>query len=144
MKECIRCIYRKDNAGCTLDSCRVYKIKNAILENYHNVNFNVNLLADELNMPREKLYDLSCNYFDDPPARVISKLRIKYSLTLFLKQNLPLGSIAKRSGISSIKTFRNHFIKYFEISPRILRESLKDVQHKESMLNTLKYVLERR
>ena len=139
---CSANIFTKSKKDCRSDKCDICLVKYTIYDNYSDPGFNVDALADMLDVSYETLYHICCKHFYSSPLDLITKVRLMHSLRLFLKSKLPIASISYLSGFARVRTFRNNFKEYFDINPTKIKESLSENGDKEAVIRILMEKLE--
>ncbi len=99
----------------------VDKVNAIIADNYTNTEFNVNMIADMLNVNANYLSAIYKRKTDMNILDNIRALRVKEAKRLIVETKIPLENIAKQAGFGSITTFNRVFKKFTGISPGIYR-----------------------
>ena len=103
----------------------VDKVNAIIADNYTNTEFNVNMIADMLNVNANYLSAIYKRKTDMNILDNIRALRVKEAKRLIVETSIPLENIAKQAGFGSITTFNRVFKKFTGISPGIYRNMNK-------------------
>ncbi|MBQ4516408.1 MAG: AraC family transcriptional regulator [Clostridia bacterium] len=103
----------------------VDKVNAIIADNYTNTEFNVNMIADMLNINANYLSAIYKRKTDMNILDNIRALRVKEAKRLIVETKIPLENIAKQAGFGSITTFNRVFKKFTGISPGIYRNMNK-------------------
>jgi signal transduction histidine kinase/ligand-binding sensor domain-containing protein/DNA-binding response OmpR family regulator len=88
-----------------------------ITRNISNTNFDVEMLAEQMNLSKPTLYRKIKAISDLTPNDLIRICRLKKAAELIQQGNLSLYEISERIGFSSQSYFSRSFSKQFEISP---------------------------
>lgn len=102
------------------------KINNIVSENYNSHEFNVQHLAENMNMSRTSFYRKFMNITDTSPKDYITNFRINKSIELIQSGCESFGEISYLCGFSSQSIFSLAFKKVKEVTP---------LQFKRSMIN---------
>lgn len=105
------------NCSSDLDWKFISSVKKNIEENLDNPNFNVDVLANLLNMSRTSFYNKIKALTDQGPGEFIRLVRLKRSAQLLKEHQHSITEIAELAGFSDAKYFREVFKKHFGCSP---------------------------
>lgn len=100
----------------------IEKIDSIISENYTNTEFNVNLIADMLDVSPNSLSVVYKRKTDKNILEVIQSLRVNEAKRLLSESDEILEVVAEKSGFGSNTTFRRVFKKVTGVSPGSYRE----------------------
>lgn len=89
----------------------------AIETNIPNENFNVKMLADQLNMSQPTLYRKVKQRSDLSVIDMIRSIRISKAASLILENRYSIQEITEMVGYSDSRTLRKHFTEHFGVSP---------------------------
>lgn len=103
----------------------IEKIDSIISENYTNTEFNVNLIADMLDVSPNSLSVVYKRKTDKNILEVIRSLRVKEAKRILSETDEVMEVVAEKSGFGSNTTFRRVFKKATGVSPGIYREMKK-------------------
>ena len=95
----------------------IEKAKDEVEASYYREEFNVNLLAQTLNINRASLYRNFMSEFGISPARYITNLRIERACEMLASTRLPIKSVAYSVGFSDSLHFSKVFKKQLGLSP---------------------------
>ena len=93
------------------------KLNTIINDNMRNPDFDVNMLAEMMNISRPTLYRKVRSISDLTPNDLIKMARLKKSAELLLAGEMKIYEIAEAVGFSSQSYFWSAFIKEFGVSP---------------------------
>lgn len=100
-------------------------ILNLINENILNTEDKIlNILLKNLDVSQTKLYYLFEKYFNETPAKIINRERIKKSLRYLLISSSQIENIVDKVGFTSKTTYVNNFKNIYHISPSNLRKNI--------------------
>lgn len=107
------------------ETTMIDKINEIIAENYTNTEFNVNMIADILNVNANSLSVIYKRKTDGNILEYIQSLRVKEAKRLLEESDISLDDVSQQAGFGSNTTFRRVFKKCTGISPGIYREMNK-------------------
>lgn len=90
---------------------------NLIEKNLTNPEFNVRILARELNMSQPTLYRKIKKESDLSISEVIRSVRMSKSASLLMDKRYSIQEVAEMVGFNDIATFRKHFMEQFGVQP---------------------------
>lgn len=61
----------------------------------------------------------------EAPAAVVRRIRVELAARMLASTDLPLPTVARRCGFSSVETLRQAFVSRYEISPRTFRRTVR-------------------
>lgn len=93
------------------------KLNSIIEKNIANVDFNIEMLANQLNISRSGLFAKIKATSDVTPNELLLIIRLKKAAALLLENNLRINEIADMVGFNSPSYFTKCFIKQFGIRP---------------------------
>jgi signal transduction histidine kinase/DNA-binding response OmpR family regulator/cellobiose-specific phosphotransferase system component IIB len=102
----------------TADEEFVQKCLEHIYENIEKEEFNLDALAEKMNMSRSSLYRKLKDLGNLKPIDFIKKAKLNYAAKLLLSRNLPVNVIAWRSGFSDTKYFSKCFFSEYGCYPK--------------------------
>lgn len=85
--------------------------------NIPNENFNVKMLAEQLNMSQPTLYRKVKQRSDLSVIDMIRSIRISKAASLILEKQYSIQEITEMVGYSDTRTLRKHFTEHFGVSP---------------------------
>ena len=85
--------------------------------NLSNADFNVKMLAEQLNMSQPTLYRKVKQRSDLSVIDMIRSIRISKAATLILENRYSIQEISEMVGYSDTRTLRKHFMEQFGVSP---------------------------
>lgn len=85
--------------------------------NISNENFNVKMLAEQMNMSQPTLYRKVKQRSDLSIIDMIRSIRISKAATLILENRYSIQEITELVGYSDTRTLRKHFTEHFGVSP---------------------------
>ena len=85
--------------------------------NLSNENFNVKMLAEQLNMSQPTLYRKVKQRSDLSVIDMIRSIRISKAASLILEKRYSIQEITEMVGYSDTRTLRKHFTEHFGVSP---------------------------
>ena len=85
--------------------------------NISNENFNVKMLAEQMNMSQPTLYRKVKQRSDLSIIDMIRSIRISKAATLILENRYSIQEISEMVGYSDTRTLRKHFMEQFGVSP---------------------------
>lgn len=85
--------------------------------NIPNENFNVKMLAEQLNMSQPTLYRKVKQRSDLSVIDMIRSIRISKAASLILENRYSIQEITEMVGYSDTRTLRKHFMEHFGVSP---------------------------
>ena len=85
--------------------------------NIPNENFNVKMLAEQLNMSQPTLYRKVKQRSDLSVIDMIRSIRISKAASLILENRYSIQEITEMVGYSETRTLRKHFMEHFGVSP---------------------------
>ena len=85
--------------------------------NIPNENFNVKMLAEQLNMSQPTLYRKVKQRSDLSVIDMIRSIRISKAASLILENRYSIQEITEMVGYSDTRTLRKHFTEHFGVSP---------------------------
>ena len=85
--------------------------------NISNENFNVKMLAEQMNMSQPTLYRKVKQRSDLSIIDLIRSIRISKAATLILENRYSIQEITELVGYSDTRTLRKHFTEHFGVSP---------------------------
>ncbi len=103
----------------------VDKVNAIIADNYTDSQFNVNMIADMLNVNANYLSAIYKRKTDMNMLDNIRTLRVKEAKRLIVDTKMPLENVAKKSGFGSVTTFNRVFKKFTGVSPGVYRSMNK-------------------
>ncbi len=105
------------------------QIERIIQENLPNINFGVEMLADQLRISPSFLRERTHEYFGFSPHFLIEKRRIERAVQLW-PQYPYLHQLARAVGFQSVRTFRRAFRIHMGMTPSEYqkRQSCRDYQ----------------
>ena len=113
-------------------------IKNIIRENYNNKDFNIEMLAQWINLSTSYCRDIICRDFGMPPQHLIETFRLEKAIDLIQNGN-KIYKIAVKVGYGSYHSFRFAFKKRVGISPHKFKESLDNqLNDSDELINDTK------
>ena len=102
------------------------KINQVVHENYASSEFNVNLLAENMNMSRTSFYRKFMSITDISPKDYITNFRINKAIELIQTGTDSFGEISFTCGFSSQSIFSTAFKRAKGLSPLQFKKSLKE------------------
>ena len=102
------------------------RINQIVDENYTSSEFNVNLLAENMNMSRTSFYRKFMSITDISPKDYITHFRINKAIALMQAGTDSFGEISFTCGFSSQSVFSTAFKRVKGLSPLQFKKSLKE------------------
>ncbi|MEY8685396.1 two-component regulator propeller domain-containing protein [Bacteroides sp. AN502(2024)] len=93
------------------------QLVHVIEANIPNENFNVKMLAEQLNMSQPTLYRKVKQRSDLSVIDMIRSIRISKAASLILENRYSIQEITEMVGYSDTRTLRKHFTEHFGVSP---------------------------
>lgn len=91
--------------------------------NLSNENFNVKMLAEQLNMSQPTLYRKVKQRSDLSVIDIIRSIRISKAASLILEKRYSIQEITEMVGYADTRTLRKHFTEHFGVAPsKYIRE----------------------
>ena len=106
----------------TADAEFLTKVKAAIESHIGDENFSVQTLSEMMAMERTGLYRRMSSLTGKSPSDYIKDIRMDMAARLLKESDLPISSIAERTGFSTTKYFSRVFKQIFSISPQEYRD----------------------
>ena len=107
---------RKSEEGEKEDAF-LQRLISIIEANLSNVDFNVKMLAEQLNMSQPTLYRKVKQRSELSVIDMIRSIRISKAATLILENHYSIQEISEMVGYSDTRTLRKHFMEQFGVSP---------------------------
>ena len=95
----------------------IQQIIHVIEVNLANENFNVKMLADQLNMSQPTLYRKIKQRSELAAIDMIRSVRMSKAASLIMENRYSIQEIAEMVGYSDTRTLRKHFTEQFGVSP---------------------------
>ena len=99
-------------------------IEYIILQHFFDQNFNVERLAEYLNISISYLREIVCFQYGICPQKLIEKFRLEKSIHYINNQN-KLYIVARNVGYANMRSFRRAFIKTFGLCPSKFRNNIQ-------------------
>lgn len=99
------------------------KVKAAVESNISDENFSVQTLSEMMAMERTGLYRRLSLLTGKSPSEFIRDIRMDVATRLLRNSDLPIQTIAQRTGFSTTKYFSRVFKQHFNISPKEFRDN---------------------
>lgn len=106
-----------NNCSTDIDWKFIGELKVYVEENLENPNFNIDLLAADMNMSRTSLYNKIKALTDLSPSDYVRNIRLTKAAELLQEGVLNVTEVAEKTGFSDAKYFREVFKKQFKVSP---------------------------
>lgn len=106
-----------NNCSTNIDWKFIGELKAYVEENLQNHEFNIDLLAADMNMSRTSLYNKIKALTDLSPSDYVRNIRLTKAAELLKEGELNVTEVAERTGFSDAKYFREVFKKQFKVSP---------------------------
>ena len=107
---------RKSEEGEKEDAF-LQRLISIIEANLSNVDFNVKMLAEQLNMSQPTLFRKVKQRSELSVFDMIRSIRISKAATLILENHYSIQEISEMVGYSDTRTLRKHFMEQFGVSP---------------------------
>ena len=112
---------KQQEGGCATDENApddfIQQIIQIIEANLSNENFNVKMLADQLNMSQPTLYRKIKQRSELAAIEMIRSVRMGKAASLIMENRYSMQEIAEMVGYSDTRTLRKHFTEQFGVSP---------------------------
>ncbi len=110
--------------GCsnTLNWKFIASVKECVMENIANPEFNVDTLCSMQHMSRSSFFNKLKTLTGCAPAEYIRSIRLQYAAQLLKQKDCPITEVADATGFNDVKYFREVFRKYHGISPSEYRK----------------------
>jgi AraC-like DNA-binding protein len=108
-----------------------------IAANYSNSQFNVDALAEKIEMSTSFLYEVVYARFGMTPQELIETFRLEQAIHLLARNGEKIGRIRMQSGYSYAKTFRRAFKKRLNLTPQECLERLRHAKDPQAEFNSL-------
>ena len=95
----------------------IQQIIHVIEANLANENFNVKMLAEQLNMSQPTLYRKIKQRSELAAIDMIRSVRMSKAASLIMENRYSIQEIAEMVGYSDTRTLRKHFTEQFGVSP---------------------------
>lgn len=95
----------------------IQQVIHVVEENLSNENFNVKILADQLNMSQPTLYRKIKQRSELNAIEIIRSVRMSKAASLIMENKYSMQEIAEMVGYSDTRTLRKHFSEQFGVSP---------------------------
>lgn len=93
------------------------QVISVIEANLSNENFNVKLLAEQLNMSQPTLYRKMKQHTDLTVIDIIRSVRVSKAASFIMENRFSIQEVSEMVGFSDIRTLRKHFTEQFGVSP---------------------------
>ena len=107
----------------TVDAEFLAKVKATIEAHISDEDFTVQTLSDMMAMERTGLYRRMLQLTGKSPSEYIKDIRMDVATRLLCESDLPIGTIAERTGFSTTKYFSLVFKKSYGVSPQEYRDN---------------------
>ncbi len=115
-------------------------IETAVRQSFHDRFFCVERLAQSLQISPTYLYELTRQYYDLCPQKLLETIRLEEALEL-LAHGKPLTTIAKRIGYGHIRSFSKAFKKRLGMTPSVCRAAILSSENPTDELARLRSML---
>ena len=115
------------NCSNTLDWKFIASVKECIEKNMGDLDFTVDILSSQHHMSRTSFYNKLKALTGYAPADYIRMIRLQHAAQLLKQGEHTVTEVADIVGFSDVKSFREVFKKYYDVSPSKYAESGKDV-----------------
>jgi transcriptional regulator GlxA family with amidase domain len=85
----------------------------------------VEVLADRMAMSPRNFSRLFCQEVGMTPAKFVDRIRLEAARNLLLRSDLPMESVANKSGFNSSEQMRRAFQRFLNITPQDYRSNFK-------------------
>ena len=99
------------------DDVFLQQLVHVIEANLSNENFNVKMLAEQMNLSQPTLYRKVKQRSDLSVIDMIRSIRISKAASLILEKRYSIQEITGKVGYSDTRTLRKHFMEHFGVSP---------------------------
>ncbi|MGN0222341.1 MAG: helix-turn-helix domain-containing protein [Prevotella sp.] len=113
----------------TADAEFLTKVKAAIETHISDENFTVQTLSEMMAMERTGLYRRMSFLTGKSPSEYIKDIRMDVAARLLCESDLPIGTIAERTGFSTTKYFSRVFKKSYNSSPQEHRNKCQQTKN---------------
>ena len=105
------------NCSTNIDWKFIGELKAYVEDNLENPDFNIDLLASDMNMSRTSLYNKIKALTDLSPSDYVRNIRLTKAAELLKEGELNVTEVAEKTGFNDAKYFREVFKKQYKVSP---------------------------
>ena len=91
----------------------IYRIE----EHLSDVDFNVKMLAEQMNMSQPTLFRQLKQHTDLSAVEIIRSVRVSKAASLLMEKHYSIQEISEMVGFNDVRTLRKHFVKKFGVTP---------------------------
>lgn len=110
------------NCSTDIDWKFIAQIKKNVEDNMDDPQFNIDMLAANMNMSRTSLYNKIKALTDLSPSDYVRTIKLTKAAELLMQGELNVTEVAERTGFSDAKYFREVFKKQYNVSPSKYRQ----------------------